>query len=85
MWLSRRSRQGGKAMVKATIDTYNAVVGGLLPTPVKSHYTFNLRDVSKVMQGTLTPILIPILIHRFPNVLQPREHMTLLEQSWVCL
>ena len=33
-----------------TIDLYYAVQRELLPTPTKSHYTFNLRDVSKVFQ-----------------------------------
>mmetsp|Transcript_23863 Transcript_23863/g.43710 ORF Transcript_23863/g.43710 Transcript_23863/m.43710 type:complete len:2143 (+) Transcript_23863:3-6431(+) len=37
--------------VTATLDVYNTVLKELLPTPAKSHYTFNMRDVSKVFQG----------------------------------
>jgi dynein heavy chain len=39
--------------VGATISIYNKIVAELLPTPAKSHYTFNLRDISKVFQGVL--------------------------------
>jgi dynein heavy chain len=39
--------------VKASIEIYNRISAELLPTPIKSHYTFNLRDVSKVFQGVL--------------------------------
>jgi dynein heavy chain, axonemal len=38
-------------VVAATIELYNTVLAELLPTPSKSHYTFNLRDLSKVFQG----------------------------------
>lgn len=40
-------------VVAATLDIYNKISVELLPTPAKSHYTFNLRDVSKVFQGIL--------------------------------
>ncbi|KAJ8728552.1 hypothetical protein PYW07_006248 [Mythimna separata] len=39
--------------LKASIEIFNALVEELLPTPTKSHYTFNLRDLSKVFQGVL--------------------------------
>jgi len=38
-------------LVSATLDIYDTVQRELLPTPAKSHYTFNLRDCSKVFQG----------------------------------
>ncbi|XP_073385492.1 uncharacterized protein [Physcomitrium patens] len=39
------------AMVTATIDIYQTVQAELLPTPEKSHYTYNLRDISKIFLG----------------------------------
>uniref|UniRef100_A0A4W3IMR6 Dynein axonemal heavy chain 1 n=1 Tax=Callorhinchus milii TaxID=7868 RepID=A0A4W3IMR6_CALMI len=40
-------------LVNATIKVYSTITSQLLPTPAKSHYTFNLRDLSKVFQGML--------------------------------
>ncbi|XP_074517159.1 dynein axonemal heavy chain 1 [Sebastes fasciatus] len=40
-------------LVDATIRVYSTITSQLLPTPAKSHYTFNLRDLSKVFQGIL--------------------------------
>jgi len=36
------------SIVKSTVDIYNKITKELLPTPKKSHYTFNLRDISKI-------------------------------------
>ena len=38
------------SLVGATLEVYAQSMAKLLPTPTKSHYTFNLRDVSKVFQ-----------------------------------
>jgi dynein heavy chain len=40
-------------LVSASIELYERIAAELLPTPAKSHYTFNLRDLSKVFQGIL--------------------------------
>ena len=38
-------------IVDAAVEIYNRLSIDLLPTPAKSHYVFNLRDLSKCVQG----------------------------------
>jgi len=40
-------------VVAGTIEVYQKISQELLPTPSKFHYSFNLRDISKVFQGVL--------------------------------
>lgn len=40
-------------LVAAAVDVYERIAEDLLPTPAKSHYVFNLRDLSKCVQGVL--------------------------------
>ena len=40
-------------IIVATQSVYNTISECLLPTPVRPHYTFNLRDMAKVIQGCL--------------------------------
>jgi dynein heavy chain len=41
------------AIVNAAVGIYERMRTDLLPTPAKSHYVFNLRDLSKCLQGIL--------------------------------
>ena len=35
-----------------SVEIYGRMSTDLLPTPTKSHYIFNLRDLSKCIQGS---------------------------------
>lgn len=48
---AEKVRDKGDAAILSTIEIYNKIQEDLRPTPAKFHYLFNLRDVSKVVQG----------------------------------
>ncbi|KAJ8983473.1 hypothetical protein NQ317_014931 [Molorchus minor] len=48
---SNEVRDLGDYMVSAALEIYDRIATDLLPTPTKSHYVFNLRDLSKCIQG----------------------------------
>ena len=50
---STEIRGMGSGAINATIDVYETIREEMRPTPSRAHYTFNLRDVAKVIQGIL--------------------------------
>ncbi|XP_042305526.1 dynein axonemal heavy chain 6 [Sceloporus undulatus] len=50
---SQAVKQTAKSIVEAAVEIYQRMSIDLLPTPAKSHYVFNLRDLSKCVQGIL--------------------------------
>jgi len=54
-------RECATTVVDATVEAYNLMGAEMRPTPSRSHYTFNMRDLSKVIQGILmvTPQNVP--------------------------
>lgn len=76
--------------VNASIELYNKIAEELLPTPAKFHYTFNLRDISKVFQGILmiTPrkcstseSFMKLWIHEVSRVFRDRL-VSQIDQIW---
>jgi dynein heavy chain len=70
-----------KSIVNATLSLYEMAKLQFLPTPSKSHYLFNMRDVSKVIQGLSmikasslsTPDnLVKLWVHEFQRVFEDR-------------
>ncbi|XP_049940877.1 dynein axonemal heavy chain 1-like, partial [Schistocerca serialis cubense] len=55
-WLGRCStvdKSMETAVVSATMAVYSAIESEMRPTPDRTHYTFNLRDLARVFQGLL--------------------------------
>lgn len=46
-------KRKSEAIVEGTVEIFTRISKDLLPTPTRFHYTFNLRDISKVFQGIL--------------------------------
>ncbi|CAD2215822.1 AAA+ lid domain/P-loop containing dynein motor region D4/Microtubule-binding stalk of dynein motor, putative [Angomonas deanei] len=52
-WNSEEITSLGMHFIEAARACYNRITTEKLPTPTRSHYTFNLRDFSKVIQGVM--------------------------------
>ncbi|KAG1666392.1 hypothetical protein FOA52_006501 [Chlamydomonas sp. UWO 241] len=72
-------------LVHSAVEVYMRVCMELLPTPAKSHYTFNTRDLSKVFQGlvSIRPAQCPDA-HTTLTRLWVHENMRVFHDRLVC-
>ncbi|TPX70976.1 hypothetical protein CcCBS67573_g06369 [Chytriomyces confervae] len=61
-----------RSLIDATREIYRSSMDNLLPTPRKSHYTFNLRDFARVTQGIL--LARSDLFTEIPKVIRLWQH-----------
>ncbi|XP_060076356.1 dynein axonemal heavy chain 1-like, partial [Ylistrum balloti] len=71
-WIPNSLMSHCDGLVDTCINVYNEISSQLLPTPAKSHYTFNLRDLSRVFQGML--MLEPGKIESLDDILKLWYH-----------
>lgn len=55
-----------KKLTAATVDVWDRVKSKLLPTPLRFHYIFNMRDLSRVFQGIME---CPVSVANTPTIL----------------
>jgi dynein heavy chain len=58
-----------------TLDCYQRAIKTLLPVPAKSHYLFNLRQVSEIIQGMLSVSAA--------TVDKQQDKLSMLKKLWV--
>uniref|UniRef100_A0A670K2Q2 Dynein axonemal heavy chain 6 n=1 Tax=Podarcis muralis TaxID=64176 RepID=A0A670K2Q2_PODMU len=65
-------RQSAKSIVEAAVEIYQRMSIDLLPTPAKSHYVFNLRDLSKCVQVRDQAQIFRLFCHESQRVFHDR-------------
>nr|PNR35709.1 hypothetical protein PHYPA_021559 [Physcomitrium patens] len=81
----------GDSVMHVCIGVYKEIVTMLLPTPSKSHYVFNMRDLAKVIQGILVghkdtyhtkPSFLKLFIHECLRVYGDRM-CDVQDRTWI--
>ena len=66
-----------------SVEIYGRMSTDLLPTPAKSHYIFNLRDLSKCIQGSVNHLNSSSLYSTLPRSLHVTVMLFFLSSSYL--